>query len=208
MKDLVLIGRPGAGKTCMAKIMSGGVAPTTYEETNKAKDYKAKNGSFIFNFGKTIITDTGGRKLDSSTWNNYCLKGDRLIFYVFDGKEFLKELDCHWEGGEIGSSIRNELLPIYRSYERMSEDSKKKSGYNCKVPISDDGLGKNVYFIATHKDKCLIGDMKDKIISKMNSIQDECPGRYFFHKRMLSTLYCINATDVDEVKQLFDKIVG
>ena len=201
MKDVVLIGRPGAGKTCMAKIMSGDVVPTVYISTTNPTKYNADNGSWFFNVGKTIITDIGGlNQTKYAEWNNrllssdgYDLMGNSLTFYVFDGNEFLKELDNHWAGGPIGAEIRN---PLKRVYD------------NWNLSHNTDELPANLYFVATHRDKCLIGNMKEKILNKMSDIQKEYPGRYFFYQKMMSTLHCINATDAEEVKDLFKHIVG
>lgn len=203
MKDVVLIGRPGAGKTCMAKIMSGGVAPTNYISTVHPTKYEADNGSWFLNLGKTIITDIGGNDQNPTTWsdhlisNEYDLKGNSLTFYVFDGNRFLEELNNHWAGGPIGAEIRNTLKRVYEGW-RVSK------GKNAKI----DELPANLYFIATHRDQCLIGNMKKKILNKMSDIQKEYPGRYFFYQKMMSTLHCVNAKDAEEVKDLFKHIVG
>lgn len=207
MKDVVLIGRPLAGKTCMAEIMSGGVAPTGYISTVKPTKYDADNGSCFFNLGKTIITDIGGNDQNLTTWKShllssdeYELMGNSFTFYVFDGNEFLKELDNHWAGGAIGAEIRNTLKKVYDNW-RLAEYVKNDK--NAKIYE----LPANLYFIATHRDQCLIDDMKKEILNKMSDIQKEYPGRYFFYKKMMSTLHCINATDAEEVKDLFKHIV-
>lgn len=199
MKDVVLIGRPGAGKTCMAKIMSGGVAPTGYISTTNPTKYNADNGSIFFNLGKTIITDIGGNDQNTTTWKNHLLSsdgcelmGNSLTFYVFDGNEFLKELDNHWAGGPIGAEIRNTLKRVYD---------------NWNLSHNTDELPANLFFVATHRDKCLIGDMKKEILNKMSDIQKDYPGRYLFYKKMMSTLHCINAKNTEEVKDLFKHIV-
>lgn len=207
MKDVVLIGRPGAGKTCMAKIMSGGVAPTTHITTVNPTKYDADNGSWFLNLGKTIITDIGGNDHNATTWSDHLisneddLKGNSLTFYVFDGNAFLEELNNHWAGGPIGAEIRNTLKRVYEGWRLKEYES---NGKNAKI----DELPSNLYFIATHKDQCLIDNMKKEILNKMSDIQKEYPGRYFFYQKMMSTLHCINAKDVEEVKDLFKHIVG
>lgn len=208
MKDVVLIGRPLAGKTCMAKIMSGGVAPTGYISTPNPTKYDADNGSWFFNLGKTIITDIGGNDQNATTWKDHLLSsdgcelmGNSLTFYVFDGNEFLKELDNHWAGGPIGAEIRNTLKRVYDNWKKYQYES---NGKNAKI----DELPANLFFVATHRDQCLIGDMKKEILNKMSDIQKEYPGRYFFYQKMMSTLHCINAKNTEEVKDLFKHIVG
>lgn len=214
MKDVVLIGRPGAGKTCMAKIMSGGVAPTTHISTVNPTKYEADNGWSFLNLFQTIITDIGGNDQNETTWKDhllnyssedgYDLVDNSLTFYVFDGNAFLEELNNHWAGGPIGSEIRNTLKSVYGNWRSTEYEKNEKNGKNAKI----DELPSNLYFIATHRDQCLIGNMKKKILDKMSDIQKEYPGRYFFYQKMMSTLHCINAKDVEEVKDLFKHIVG
>lgn len=215
-KKVLLIGRPSSGKTCMAKLMSGEDSPQRYIATVNPTEYDADDGSWFFNMGSTTIVDIGGNDQNVFNWMHYIFdEGDfDFIFYVFDGNELLKELDNHWKGGPIGAEIRNEFkrgiqikLGIMAKEDGVKPEELKeiREAMDTLLP---NGIPPNTYFIATHRDKCYLGNMKNKIIEKMKSIQDEYPGRYLFHKRMLSSLYTINATNAEEVKQMFKSIIG
>lgn len=218
---ILLIGRPSAGKTTMAKIMSEEEVPANYSATNVPKEYDAKDGNFFFNIGHTKIIDTGGNDQNKlNVWSRYSWN---YIFYVFNGNEFLKELDAPWNGGPIGAELRHDLRPIFdverikkskkqylspEDYEQWERDEFPRIESRINNHLVD-GVHDKVMFIATYSDKC-VGNMKDLILQKIERAKNEYiyGMRYFFYKQLTSKLYCINATNPKEVKDLFKVFNG
>lgn len=225
MDDLVLLGTKAAGKTTMLSIIRGKGVPENPAQTDghTKSDYKKINHKFdnqrdseklidwsylgngIRNFiDKYKIHDTGGKDTNTSADYKDWIDHARRVCFVFDGTEFLKEIEGD-TGGEIGMRIRNWLLPNYNfngKTSRTEDNNAKKKSIN------------SLFFIASHED-LYSGDLKNDIIEKIESANKRYQSlskqnilRYPYLALLsdYSHFYSVNSADEEKVLKIFNEI--
>lgn len=213
-KKYLLIGQPAAGKTTVAKILSGEKIPEGYDATMGSGVINISDGFLLGLFNNSQVIDTGGNdKSETSQWGSKMLGADATLVF-FNGNKFVEELDNPKEGGPIGSMMRHPFSKaldyVYDAYKLRTEDGKIDKKYKeilDKYDFLKSRLLKNIYFIATYADQC--PNMHSDILRKLNDVQtDYCRYgvRYFFKEYMLGHLFCIDATNKDQVWGMFETI--
>ena len=192
---IVFLGTKGAGKTTMVSIMRGETPPQEPVSTdgNTAQDCRPViiEKRWWPWLDKTIMVhDTGGKNTNKEEDYKRWIEESAYVVFVFDGREFLKEMDSV-KGGIIGTKIRNWILSVFEKNGRSKN---------------------NLIFVATHKD-LYAGDMKRDILDKMKKVNEEYKElvhtkRYIFEELMEDdqNFFCIDSRDATQVNDIFNKL--
>ncbi len=190
-KKIVLLGTKAAGKTTMLSIMRGENPPEDPKSTDGHTDQDRYTIGGWWIFGDKIeMHDTGGKNTNTEGDYKEWIKESDYVIFVFDGREFINEMDST-EGGIIGTKIRNWVLPVFMENEK---------------PLD------NLIFVATHMD--IYGnEMRQSILNKMkevNKVYDDIvhTKRYTFDELMNnnSNFYCVDSRNEEQIKKMFNDI--
>lgn len=178
--DLILVGPEMAGKTTFATILDKGEPPKKYEQTRVIRKPKTYKIGPLFN--KYRIADFGA--IDYDKFAKY-FDNTKLIVFVFNGADFIKEIKEYYNGGHITSFFLHRVLnkceeidlenccgkqPNEQSHEAGSENNASKQqekpnpkGESQSVQLENKDyipLQNRICFVATHKDSSFPDDMK------------------------------------------------
>lgn len=140
-------------------------------------------------FSKTTLCEIGGKEINDDELKDALSKAKHICL-VFNGPELLEEVK-EWQKGGINTSF-------ITYWYRFSRGIRKN---------------RNIWYIATHKDKYygkdLAGDIKAAINDaneEYHKLCDHLEPRYIFHDSMNGSLFAINALNSDEVIDVYHKI--
>lgn len=196
--DFLFLGPQGTGKTCIMNILKEKSIPSTYLASGTVFD---KRGTVIPFVPKTSLCEVGGfHSLDKDRISN--IHGAKNICFVINGPEFLEEVR-NWKNGGINSSFLTHWYRIILG-ERQKQDKKTKD----KEKVG------HIWIIATHNDIYQGGNLDNEIKNAIKVANEkyleEVTGsgapRYIFHDALNGAFFAINATNKDEVLDVYHKI--
>ena len=191
-KKIVLLGTKAAGKTTMLSIMRGENPPEDPKSTDGHTDQDRYTIGGWWIFGDKIeMHDTGGKNTNTEDDYKEWIKESDYVIFVFDGREFIQEIDST-KGGIIGTKIRNWVLPVFEKN---------------KLPKN------HLIFVATHMDKYNGYNMRQDILDKMKKVNDEYDKivhtkRYTFEDLMEdnSNFFCVDSRNKEQITKMFNDI--
>ncbi len=198
MADILLFGPQNSGKTQLYYSLKG-EEYSDPQQTDRDEYKVNKNGLLGWmGFSNYSIYEIGGKDLFLSNkefLHNSFMSNDRLIF-VFNGNELIDEIKNYKQGGYISSMLRCSIMPVLDKI-------------NAAAPNNP----RDITFIATHEDEYegTARDMGTEIYARLEEANEkylkEANGeRYPFKKIMRGNLFCLDATDSDQVKKVFKHI--
>lgn len=197
MADILLFGPHWAGKTQLYHSLRR-LDYNDPQQTGEA-DYTVKKENLLgwFGLSKYSIHETGGKDrflFDKELLHQAFLSNSKLVF-VFNGNEFIDELKNYKQGGQISALLRCYVMPALKEKE------------------ADLDSPQEITFIATHEDEYDGNerDMETEIFTCLEKANEEYRRvangtRYPFKKLMRGNLYCVDATDSAQVRQIFNTI--
>lgn len=197
MADFLLFGPHGAGKTQLFHSLKR-LVYNDPQQTGQA-DYTVKTDTLLgwIGLSKYTIHEIGGKDiylhdkefLHQAFWTNL-----KLVF-VFNGNEFIEELKNYHQGGQISAILRCYVMPALM--EKEAEFDRQH----------------DFVFIATHVDeyKGNERDMETEIFTCLEKANEEYRKvangtRYSFKTILRGNLFCVDATDFDQVSKVFKNI--
>ena len=197
MAKLLLIGPQLAGKTTFLNSARNRVTPEKNPPTVKPYDVfwsgvkiGGVSGKIVDTNGSTTIVLNNKETLHSLMNNNDC------VAFVFNGKEFYKEVSTPQKPGEISNIIKNLVLPVWAE---VLQETKDKKQLFFLANVSQDPHEKEFY---------VEGDARTKIIAAIK-ISNEEYSRLAKHQRYpfinyfeSNNFYCIDATDFIAVQKV------
>lgn len=186
-KQILLVGPLRAGKT---QIRHSYADDTDVIPTNGRK--QSEKAELMFLSKKRLLEIGGGSQEMTDYPFSEEAKDKDCVMFVFDGTEFLKQVNNPSEGGEIYARLKNQ---IWNAYDQPDSCIKKD----------------RLKIVATHKDLCN-GDLKQEIINavdKANVEYKKITGVNRYKRELFEPayFYCINACDKTEVENMFNRIL-
>ena len=182
MAKFILFGPPASGKTTLMYSYKGQPAPDGATEDIET----LKVGGFLGLFGRDKLQEYGGNIPNIP----YAIEGigeidnNTKLLFVFRGDDLIRQLQ------EAGQGSR--ILALWSHFRHNVEINR------C-------------YFVATHADE--VDDMKAKILNSIKTVNNEYQDLLGTNIRRIDInffddpyFHCINATDSDQAKNLFNTI--
>lgn len=196
MADILLFGPPMAGKTQLYHSLRGQIYNNPQQTGDEEyKVVKFKNIALLLRWIRgwkiNTIREIGGKDkyLYDKEFLHKVFEANSKLVFVFNGNDFIKELENFKCGGLISALLRCYVMPA------LGEDQR------------------DIFFIATHNDEYEDPemDMETKIFTCLESANEEYRivangTRYPFKKLLRGNLYCVNAMDQDQVRRVFESI--
>lgn len=159
------------------------------------------------------IFEYGGKHL--AAWSKDDIKKQIkkccLCIVVFNGNDFIREIQDYEHGGRISTLLRNYILPTYKMV--VKEYSEKKIVKALNTIKIDEYKYPSPFFLATHEDEYSGNHtMHEDILQLLQDANKSYQAvslseRYPFANLFPGHLKCVNAKDYYAVQKVFDDIL-
>lgn len=232
----LLIGLPQSGKTQLLRSLRG-ESYDNPEDTDTDIAYTKSGATRVIDnltgkmggekFGR-VLGNVLDKELASTSFSVYEYGGKLLVSWkkddikkqlikcclcivVFNGNDFIRELQDYEHGGQISTLIRNYILPTYEMVVKEYSERKVVKALNA-VKI-DEYKYPTPFFLATHEDeysgnRTMHEDILQLLKEANRSYQAvSLSERYPFANLFPGHLKCVNAKDYNAVQKVFDDIL-